>query len=108
MAPSKTPPWLLAASVVTLVVTLVFMMLLVVMATLLEKQVPSNSRFLVVIVLALGAGFGAAGLGGEITARGHLPISGNQGQVIAVSAAGGIALFVIVLLMRDLIIPPSG
>jgi hypothetical protein len=106
VVPARTPPWLLAASVASLVFTLAFMMVLVVLATVLNKQVPDSSRFLVVIILALGAGFGAAGLGGEMTARGHLPIPGGSNQVLAVSAAGGIALFLIVLLMRDIIVPP--
>ena len=107
MALTKTPPWLLAASVTTLVVTLLFMMALVVLSAF-GKQVPNDSRFLIVIVLALGAGFGAAGLGGEITARGQVPIPGLQNHVVAISAAGGVALFVIVLLLRDSIVPAHG
>lgn len=107
MAPPKPPPWLLVASVAVFVITLAFMMLLVTLATVFDKQVPPNSRFLVVIVLALGAGFGAAGMGGSAAANGSIPIPGVQNHPVAVSVTGGIAVMFIVLLLRDVIVPPG-
>jgi len=107
MAPTKPPPWLLVASVVVFAITLAFMMLLAMLATVGNKQVPSDSRFLVVIVLALGAGFGAAGMGGTAAARGSIPIPGSQNHPVAVSVTGGIAVMIVVLLLRDVIVPPG-
>ena len=99
------PPWLLIASAASLGLTITFMMTLVLVATLLGKEVPTGTRFLVVIVLALGAGFGAGGLTGEAAVRGNLPIPGTERHPLATSLSGGIAVFFLVLLLRDFIVP---
>lgn len=105
MPPTKSIRGLLAASVAVFVLTLVFMMTLVILATMFGKQVPPGSRFLVVVVLALGAGFGAAGMGGEAALRGKIPIPGTRDHPLAVGATGGVAVMLIVLFMRDAIVP---
>ena len=82
-------------------------MVLVMLATLFDRQVPEGSRFLVVIVLAIGAGFGAAGMGGDAAAKGKLPIPGASEHPIVVGFTGGIAVFFAVILLRDFIMPPA-
>lgn len=98
------PPWLLKASSAVLVGTLAFVMVLVILA-IFGNQIPQGSRFLVVLVIALGAGFGAAGLGGHAALEGSLPIPGVDRSPVAFSAAGGIGVFVLVLLLRNQIVP---
>lgn len=106
MAPNQTPRWLMPAAFTVLALTLSFMMLLVLLATF-DKQVPSGSRYLVVIVLAIGAAFGLGGLGGEAAVRGNIPIPGAQNHPLAVSVTGGVAVLILVLLLRDVIVPPE-
>ncbi|CAN5774981.1 hypothetical protein BH18ACI5_BH18ACI5_06610 [soil metagenome] len=100
----RPPRWLMPASFAVLGITLGFMMLLVLLATF-DKQVPTGSRYLVVIVLALGAAFGIGGLGGEAAVRGKIPLPGAQQHPLAVSVTGGVAVMIIVLLLRDVIVP---
>lgn len=100
----KTPAWLMRASFAVLVLTLGFMMMLVLLATL-GKEVPTGSRYLVVIVLAIGAAFSIGGLGGEAAVRGKIPVPGAQEHPLAVSATGGAAVLLIVLLLGDRIVP---
>lgn len=58
------------------------------------------------IVLALGAGFGAAGMSGDAARKGKLPFA--QGvSPIAISLTNGLAVFVLVLLLRDWILPTA-
>src|SRR5687767_823650 len=100
----RTPSWLLIASASVLVLTLAFMMVLVLLAVN-GQEVPRGSRFLIVIVFALGAAFGSAGLGGYAAAEGKLPFPGAENHPLAISATGGIAVLAIVLLLGDRIVP---
>ncbi|HEY0874602.1 MAG TPA: hypothetical protein VGD94_14110 [Vicinamibacterales bacterium] len=99
--------WLMPASFAVLVATLAFMMLLIVMAAF-GKQVPPGSRYLVVIVLAIGAAFGVGGLGGAAALKGKIPIPGVENHPVAVSLGGGVAAMVIVLLLGNVIVTGGG
>lgn len=79
-------------------------MLLVILA-IFGHQIPPSSKFLVVLVLALGAGFGAGGLGGHAALNGRIPLHGIEKSPIGFSAAGGVAVFILVLLLRNQIVP---
>ncbi len=61
--------------------------------------VPSNARFLVIVVLALGAAMSAGFLGGAAAIQGKIPIPFVQKHPLVFSAGGGIAFFLIVLLL---------
>jgi hypothetical protein len=99
------PVWVLVASVVVLVATLLFFMALVLLAVS-GREIPPNSRFLVIIVVAFGAGFGSAGLGGYVAARGKVPLPAwADNHPVAVSAGGGIAVFLIVFFLGTQILP---
>jgi hypothetical protein len=97
-ATGKQRTLILIAGLVSGLMTLLFFMLLVV-AALFERQVPSGTRFLVIIVLAFGAAMSASFLGGVAAAEGSVPIPGAEQNVIAFSVGGGVAVLVIVLLV---------
>lgn len=61
--------------------------------------VPDSSRFLVVAILALGVAFSMAFLGGSAAAKGNIPIPGVAAHPISFSIAGGVATFIVVLLV---------
>jgi hypothetical protein len=67
-------------------------------ASVFGHEIPSGSRFLVVAVLALGCALSATFLGGEAVASGKVPFFGNA-HPLAISATGGIALLVIILVL---------
>ena len=101
---ARRPRWLMPASFAVLAATLAFMMLLIVIAAF-GKQVPPGSRYLVVIVLAIGAAFGVGGLGGAAALKGRIPIPAVENHPVAVSLGGGAAAMVIVLLLGNVIVP---
>lgn len=78
-------------------ITLFFFMLLV-LAAVIGYDVPPDSRFLVIVVLALGAAMSAAFLGGTAAIHGKLPFPAMRDNPIIFSTAGGIAVLLIVLL----------
>jgi len=78
-------------------VLLFFMCLLVL--SIFGKQVPCDSRFLVVVVLAFGAALSASFLGGAAAAQGSIPIPFAQTKPVHFSVAGGIAVLLIFLLV---------
>jgi hypothetical protein len=55
-------------------------------------------RFLVVVVFALGCALAVAFLGGDAAASGKIPFFGSD-TPLAISATGGIAALVIVLVL---------
>lgn len=94
---NKVPGWFQTAGFVSGAVTLLFFMLLVV-AGILGHEVPSGSKFLVVVVLALGCALAATFLGGEAVATGKIPFFGGA-HPLAISTTGGVAVLVIVLVL---------
>jgi len=91
------PRWVLILGAVFSGITLLFFMLLV-LAAVFGYDVPANARFLVVVVLALGAAMSAGFLGGAAAIHGKIQFSPIQDNPIAFSTAGGVAVLIIVLL----------
>jgi hypothetical protein len=91
---TQAPPWWIAmAGVIFGGVTLLFFMAVAV-AALFGHEVPAESRFLILVVLAFGAAMAAGFFGGKAAAKGMIPFT-----PIAVSTTGGVAVLVIVLLL---------
>jgi hypothetical protein len=78
--------------------TLLFFMALVMMAAM-GLEIPCNSRFLVIAILAFGAALSSSFLGGTAAAKGAVPIPYLRSHPLQFRVAGGIAVFVIVLLV---------
>jgi Fic family protein len=78
--------------------TLLFFMGLILLSTF-GHSVPKDSRFLVVIVLALTGGLSAGALGGNASARGTIPLPGANEHPLTVALTGGIAVLVILLIL---------
>jgi hypothetical protein len=90
----EVPKWFPIAGFGSGILTLLFFMSLVI-ASVFDKQVPVGSRFLVVVVVALGAGLSSSFLGGAAVASGKVPVFKNS--PLKFSVGGGIAVFIIVL-----------
>lgn len=95
---TTTSLWVAVTGAAFAGLTLIFFMGLVA-ASLFNLNVPVDSRFLVLIVLAMGAAMSVGFLGGAAIAQGKIPIPGAQKNVIAISATGGIAVLLIILLL---------
>jgi len=93
-------PWVMIVGAIIGTLTLVFLMALVILGTL-GREVPCNSVYLVNATLSLGAALAAAFLGGNASARGALTIPLLRDNPIAVSASGGIAVLIIMLLLTS-------
>jgi hypothetical protein len=78
--------------------TLLFFMGLVI-AGLFGYPIPPDSKFVVVVVLALGSALATSFLGGWAVAEGRIPIPLVQAHPLQVSVGGGVAVLVIVLLL---------
>ena len=103
-----TPPkWVSVTGAFFFGATLVFFMVLVIVSVL-RFEVPASARFLVLIVLALGAAGSFGFLGGAAAASGSIPIPGVQHNVVAFSTAGGVAILVIVLSLGYYLYARSG
>lgn len=94
----KTPSWFPVAGVVLAGMTLFFFMGLVI-AGVAGHEVPADSRFLVVCVLALGAALGGSFLGGSAAAKGEIPLPFAKNHPVAFTASGGVAILIIVLVL---------
>lgn len=69
-----------------------------------DKQVPLESRFLVISILAFTAGAGAGFLGGGANARGNLDVP-ILNTPIKVGLTGGIAVMVIIFILGSYLYP---
>jgi hypothetical protein len=101
MPPESTPSvpkWFPIAGVIFAALTLIFLMWLV-YSEISGHPVPASGRFLVICVLAFGAAASGSFLGGQAAASGNIPLPGAQNHPIAFTAAGGVAILVIVLLV---------
>jgi hypothetical protein len=92
--PEPLPIWIPKAGAAFGAATLLFLMALVV-AALFGHQIPTESRFLVVIALSFGAAMSAGFLGGTAAAKGTIPLPGPFKNTIAASTTGGVAVLVI-------------
>jgi hypothetical protein len=98
MPSPEVPKWFPIAGVLFGALTLLFFMALV-GASLFKYQVPSDSRFSVVVVLAFGAALSGSFLGGSAAASGNFPLPFAKDHPISFSAGGGVAILVIVFLI---------
>jgi hypothetical protein len=78
--------------------TLIFFMVLILLSVF-GHPVPNDSRFLIVIVLALTGGFSAAVLGGNASARGVIPLPFAKQHPLTIAVTGGIAVLVVLLVL---------
>lgn len=79
-------------------VTLLFFMGLILLS-IFGHAVPKDSRFLVVIFLAISAGLSAGVLGGNASARGAIPLPFAKEHPLSVALTGGIAVLVVLLIV---------
>jgi fido (protein-threonine AMPylation protein) len=80
------------------VLTLLFFMTLVFMS-MWGRRVPDDARYLVVIILALAGGLSTVLLGGNMIARGSIPVPFVQERPVQFACSGGIAVVVILLIL---------
>ena len=103
MATSRTTlmqPWVLIAGAALGTLTLLFFMGLVVLSVF-GKEVPCDSRYLVVTVIAFGASLSTAFLGGAAAAKGAIPLSVARDHPLTASVSGGVAVLVILLALGN-------
>ncbi|TBW06788.1 hypothetical protein E0E50_18595 [Azotobacter chroococcum subsp. isscasi] len=98
--------WVVVVGALLGALTLVFLMALVIMAAL-DYEVPVGSRFLVISVLALGAGLASAFLGGTAAAAGRIPVPFASSHPIEFSAAGGVGVLVLIMVLGSVLYGPS-
>ena len=102
----KPPGWILIVGGTVGIITLIFFMILVILA-IVGYEVPESSRFLVVVVLALGAALSSAFLGGYASAEGRLTIPGFDTTPFQVGFGGGLAVLLVFLIVGNLLYVPS-
>ena len=93
-------PWVLVAGLMIGVMTLLFFMSLV-GASVFGREVPCNSRFLVVAILSLGVALASSFIGGKVAAEGRIPLPLVKGHPIRFAAVGGVAALILVLVLGD-------
>jgi hypothetical protein len=94
----KVPSWFPIAGYSALVLTLLFLMGIT-LAAIAGNAVPDNTRMLIVFIVAIGIALAASFLGGDAVAKGSVPLPFVQERPIAFTVGGGIAAFVIVVLI---------
>jgi hypothetical protein len=98
------PGWFPVAGVMFGGLTLLFFMGLAV-AGLFGKDIPCSTRFPVLVVIAFGSALAASFLGGSAVAKGRLPFPFTEAHPLQFGVGGGIAMFVIVLVLSHWIYP---
>lgn len=96
------PGWVMVAGGVFGGVTILFLMALIILGVF-GREVPSGYRFLIVSVIALGLALSSAFIGGDAAAKGQIPIPLLNQHPLTFSVAGGVATFIIVLLLGNLL-----
>jgi tetratricopeptide (TPR) repeat protein len=94
------PSWVPIAGFAVGVLTLLFFMGLV-GASLTGHEIPCNSRFLVVVILAFSGALALGLWGGSIAAKGSIPLPMVQEHPIAFAAGGGIAALIVLLALGN-------
>lgn len=92
--------WVVATGATLGTLTLLFLMALVLMAAF-GNEVPAGSRFLVVSVLAFGAGLASAFLGGAAAATGRIALPLAYKHPLEFSATGGIGVLLLVMVLGN-------
>jgi len=94
---AQAPKWLQPAGMIIGLLTLLFFMAIV-GASLFGKVIPETGKFPVLIVLALGTALSASFLTGHASVTGQIPFFGDK-YPLAVSAGGGFAILILILLI---------
>lgn len=97
----KPPRGLVAAEIAGLTLgtlTLLFFMTISGLS-LFDRTIPCESRFLVVVVLALGSAMSTGFIGGTAAAKGQIRLPGQVGKPLQFAVGGGIAVLIIVLVV---------
>jgi hypothetical protein len=94
---ADTPRWLPVAGLVLGGLTLLFFMVLIFRA----QPIPCELRFPLVAVLSFGAAMASAVFGGWATAEGKLPLTPTATNALRISAGGGIAVLLILLVLGN-------
>jgi hypothetical protein len=63
------------------------------------RTIPCSARFLVVVVLALGAAMASAFIGGSAAAKGSIPLPYHAASPIRFGVGGGVAVLILVLVI---------
>lgn len=87
-------------------ITLLYFMVLVLLSAF-GRPLGDNVRFPMLVVLAIGVSLSAAFLGGQASIKGNLPLPFLNDHPLSVSAGGGVAIFVIVLVLGAWIYPSA-
>ena len=95
---AAVPEWFNVAGFITGGVVLLFFMTLVAVS-LFGLQVPQQSRFLAIVVLGLGTALATTFLGGTVAAKGHLAVPFAKENPIKISATGGVASLIVILIL---------
>jgi len=94
----RIPSWFPKAGYSTGLLTLLFFMVLVV-AGIFGHEVPPHTRMLVVFVVSLGLSLALSFIGGDAAAKGSIPLPFAKQRPIAFTASGGVAVFLVALLI---------
>lgn len=93
-------PWVVITGAVLGAITLLFFMGLVLLSVF-GREVPCDSRYLVVTVIAFGAALSVGFLGGSAAAKGGIPIPFAREHPLIISVSGGIGVLVIMLALGN-------
>lgn len=93
-------PWVAITGAVLGTITLLFFMGLVLLSVF-GRQVPCDSRYLVVTVIAFGAALSVGFLGGAAAAKGGIPLPFAREHPLTISVSGGIGVLVILLALGN-------
>lgn len=97
---NKVPDWYSKAGLIFAGITLVFLMTIVFMS-LFGKEIPSSSRFILIMTFAFGSGLSTHFIGGKAAAEGKIPIPFIKDHPITFSVTGGIAVIIIIMLLGN-------
>ena len=101
----RFPSWALIAGFISGIATLIYLMGLLLLLVIFRLHVSSIAGFILSSILAFGAALSCAFLGGSAAAKGQLPIPGGTNRAIEFSITSGIAVFVIVFILSNILFP---
>jgi hypothetical protein len=94
----RHPAWAFVTGAAFGGLTLLFFMALVLLAAF-DRPIPCESRFLVVVVLALGGALASSFIGGSAAAKGEIPLRIATRNPIGFSVFGGIAVLLLLMVV---------
>jgi|GEM_PF-3578936 len=94
----QVPDWFPKAGYACIAFFIIFLMALIV-AEIFGHPVPQNAKMLVVFLLSTVLAAGFSFIGGHAIAEGNIPIPGVEKDPVKFGVGGGIAVFVIVVLI---------